>query len=171
MGKPAFPMSQPLLGAAGTPTGRDMGKPGCPISRLLLGAAGAPTGRGAVRQAHRRWGNPVAPSPNRCWERLAPPRAGIWGNPLSPCPNRCWERLAPPRAGKWGNLVSPFPNRCWERLVPHRQEDGETRFPRIFTSAKLEGGRGVRTSSASGRLRPETLHLKARSLPAGWGIW
>ncbi len=32
MGKPGFPMSQPLVGAAGaSPTGRGMGKPGFPI--------------------------------------------------------------------------------------------------------------------------------------------
>ncbi len=40
---------------------RGVGKPGFPMSQLLLEAAGAPTGRGAVRQAHRRWGNPVSP--------------------------------------------------------------------------------------------------------------
>ncbi len=43
------------------PSGRGMGKPGFPVSQPLLGAAGAPTGRGTVRQAHHRWGNPVSP--------------------------------------------------------------------------------------------------------------
>ncbi|GEM_PF-2985593 len=61
MGKPGCPVSRPLVGAAGAPTGRGMGKPGCPMSRPLVGAAGAPTGGGAVRQAHRRWGNRVSP--------------------------------------------------------------------------------------------------------------
>jgi len=40
------------------------------------GTGRLPAGRGAVRQAHRRWGNPVSPCPNRCWERLAPRRQG-----------------------------------------------------------------------------------------------
>ncbi len=31
LGKPGFPMSQPLLGTAGIPTGRGMGKPGFPV--------------------------------------------------------------------------------------------------------------------------------------------
>jgi len=54
-----------------------MGKPGFPLSQPVVGAPGDPAGRGAVRQAHRRWGNPVSPFPNRGWERLAPPQAGV----------------------------------------------------------------------------------------------
>jgi len=122
------------------PSGRGLGKPGFPMSQPLLGAAGAPTGRGAVRQAHRRWGNPVSlyvhlSHPRGCAAQrhdenrfflggLCPPKpsrqGGGWGNPVSPCPNRCWERLAPPQAGV-----------RFDRLTT----GGETRFPRMFTSA------------------------------------
>ncbi len=41
VGKPGFSMAQPLVGAAGPPTGRGMGKPGFPIAQPPLGAAGA----------------------------------------------------------------------------------------------------------------------------------
>ncbi len=109
-----------------------MGKPGFPIPQSLLGAAGAPTGRGAVRQAHRRWGNPVSPYVHlRPHARGAQLREGEWGNPVSPTPNRCWERLAPPSAGV-----------RFDRLTA----GGETRFPRMFTSGPMRGahnsGRG-----------------------------
>jgi len=46
------------FGSTGSP---QVGKPGFPMSQPLLRAPGAPAGRGSVRQAHRRWGNPVSP--------------------------------------------------------------------------------------------------------------
>ncbi len=104
MGKPGYPSSQPLLEAAGTPHRQGDGETGFPQF---------PTAGGSG------------------WH---PPQAGGWGNPVTPVPNRCWKRLAPPQAGGWGNPVTPVPNRCWKRLDPHRQGDGETRFPRMFTS-------------------------------------
>jgi len=59
-----YPLPGPPSLREGTgllPSGRGLGKPDFPISQPLLGAAGAPPGRGAVRQAHHRWGNPVSP--------------------------------------------------------------------------------------------------------------
>ncbi len=95
-----LPNPPPLGEGSGLlPAGRGMGKPGFPISQPLLGAAGA-------LQAGE-WGNPVSPFPNRCWERLAPPRTGGWGNAVSPSVHR-WGGLAAPRAGEWGNPVSPY---------------------------------------------------------------
>ena len=82
MEKPGFPFPnrywrrrapQQGCGSTGSP---QVGKPGFPMSQPPLGAAGDPAGRGAVRQAHRRWGNPVSPVPNRRWGWLATQPAG-----------------------------------------------------------------------------------------------
>jgi len=116
-GKPGFPVSQPLVGAASTPprqgcgsTGSpQVGKPGFLVSQPLVGAAGAPPpGRGAVRQAHRRWGNPVSPCPNRWWERLAPPQARGLGKPGFPVSQPLVGASGTPQAEGWGNPVSPY---------------------------------------------------------------
>ncbi len=82
-------------GSTGSP---QVGKPGFPISQPLVRAAGDPTGRGAVRQAHRRWGNPVSPSLNRWWERLATQPAGGMGKPGFP--------MSQPRLGAAGDPAS-----------------------------------------------------------------
>jgi len=61
-GETRFPHVPTAVGSGWRPPqAGGMGKPGFPSSQPRLGAAGAPTGRGPVRQAHRRWGNPVAP--------------------------------------------------------------------------------------------------------------
>ena len=50
LGNPGFPVSQPVLGAAGAPSGRGLGKPGFPMSQPLVGAAGPPpAGAGETR--------------------------------------------------------------------------------------------------------------------------
>jgi|GEM_PF-2581912 len=124
MGKPGFPISQPLVEAAGTPTGRRMGKPGFPISQPLVEAAGAPTGRGMGKPGFpmpgRGMGKPGFPISQPLVGAAGTPTAGAWGNLVSPSPNRWWKRLAPPQAevcgnpgspyqaGGWGNPVSPY---------------------------------------------------------------
>jgi len=57
----------------------------------------------------------------RCASTPQPsPQGGEWGNRVSPCPNHSWERLAPLQAGA-----------RFDKLTT----GGETRFPRMFTSA------------------------------------
>ncbi len=63
LGKPGFPISQPLVGAAGAPTGRAMGKPGFPYFHLSH-----PCGCAAQRQ-----------NENICsWEGFALPNPPRW---------------------------------------------------------------------------------------------
>ncbi len=90
-------------GSTGSP---QVGKPGFPSSHPRLGAAGAPTGRGAVRQAHRRWGNPGSPVPTRGWERLASHRQGCGST-------------GSPQVGKPGFPVCSHQAPCAER-TPRR---------------------------------------------------
>ncbi|GEM_PF-1511034 len=150
MGKPGFPISQPLVGTAGAPTGGGMGKPGFPISQPLVGTAGAPTGGGM--------GKPGFPISQPLVGAAGAPHAGTRGTPGSPSPTRWRERLPPHRQGDgetgfphfataggsgWrphrrGDGETGFPHFAtaggsgWR---PHRQGDGETRFPHMFTSA------------------------------------
>ncbi len=62
MGKPGFPMSQPLLGAAGAPTGRGMGKPGFPICSPQPVYAAAPH---TTRMKRFSWEGCALPNPPR----------------------------------------------------------------------------------------------------------
>ncbi len=118
LGKPGFPMSQPLVGAAGAPhrqrdgeprfprmvtSGRGLGKLGFPSPNRWWERLAPPTGRGAVRQAHRRWGTP--------------------GSPYGHLREGVGETRFPhvPTAGGSG----------WR---PHGQGDGETRFPHPLTA-------------------------------------
>jgi len=119
-----------LLANAGTrasgPQGRachlvgwGKGNPGFPFPQPPLATPGAPSGRGAVRQAHRRWGTPGSPFPNRRWGHLASPQAGArfdrltaGGEPRFPLS---------PTAGGSG----------WH---PHRQGYGEPRVPHSLTA-------------------------------------
>ncbi len=149
------------------PPGRGMGKPGFPMSQPRLGAAGVPTGGGAVRQAHRRWRNPVSPyvhirphargaqrqhatvgglTPSLTlprWGREpgSSPQGGGWRNPVSPCPNRPWGRLAPLQAGV-----------RFDRLTA----GGEPRFPHSPTAVgsgwrPYRQGRGSTSSPQVGK--------------------
>ncbi len=85
---------------------------------------------------HHRW----------TWEGFAlpnpPRREEEWGNPVSPCPNRRWERLAPPQAGvRFDRLTAGgetrfphVPTAVGSGWRPHRQGDGETRFSHVPTA-------------------------------------
>ncbi len=81
LGKPGFPISQPLVGAAGAPTGRAMGKPGFPYFHLSH-----PCGCAAQRQNENicSWEGEALPNPPRgrvvSWEGCAlpnPPARGL----------------------------------------------------------------------------------------------
>jgi len=108
-------------GSTGSP---QVGNPGFPFPQPPLGAPGTPSGRGAVRQAHRRWGTPGSPFPNRRWGHLAPPQAGArfdrltaGGEPRVPCPSTAvggtWHPLRQGRGStgspQVGNPGFPFP--------------------------------------------------------------
>ena len=80
------------------PAGRGHGETRFPHAPTAVGSGWRPTGRGAVRQAHRRWGNPVSPSLNRWCERLATQPAGGMGKPGFP--------MSQPRLGAAGDPAS-----------------------------------------------------------------
>ncbi len=124
------------------PRGRGVGKPGFPISQPLLGAAGAPTGRGAVRQAHRRWGNPVSP-----YVHLSHP-CGCAAQRQNE--NMCsWEGTALPNPPRW-RVVS------WEGVEARR---------RRASTPKPSPGRGV------GKPGFPTLRPASGRLISGWTRW
>ncbi len=186
VGNPGFPVAQPRLGAAGAPTGRGavrqahrkwgnpvssdghrrqgagetrcprmvtagrgMGKPGVPSSPPRVGAAGAPTGRGAVRQAHRKWGNPVSPDGHRRQgdgETRCPQFPTAGGSGWRPHQPGCGSTGSPqvgkagvpgwsPQGRGWGNPVSSDGHR--------REGDGESRCPRMVTAGRGMGKPGV----------------------------
>ena len=144
------PLNRPGGGARLPPSGRGWGSRvfRCPFPQG--GLAAPPAGA---------WGKRVSPYPKAVVEASGAPQAGAWGTQGSPYPKAVVGASGAPQAGAWGNPVSPCPNRCWEWLVPptgrgmgkpafpmsqpllgaagttHRQGDGETWFPRIFTSA------------------------------------
>ncbi len=127
MGKPGFPISQPLLGAADAPTGRGMGKPGFPFSQPRVGAAGAPSGRGVGKPGfpmpQPRFGAAGAPSgrgvgkpgfpafsPPMRLRRTTPKYYCFWEGEALPNPPRwrviSWEGFALPTPPA-GGLFSP----------------------------------------------------------------
>jgi|GEM_PF-1631330 len=140
----------PLRLSRTLPSGRGVGNPGFPVAQPRLGAAGASTGRGAVRQAHRKWGTPVSPWPNRGWERLAPLQAGVRFDRLTASgETRCPRMVTAGRGlGKPGFPSSPplvgaadIPPAGvrFDRLTA----SGETRCPRMVTAGKGMGKPGV----------------------------
>ncbi len=127
------------------PAGRGMGKPGFPMSQPLVGAAGAPTGRGAVRQAHRRWGNPVSP-----YVHLRPHARGAQrrdehgvslGGPPPPWPSPAGggNRAPPLREGDGETRFPHVPTAGGGGWRPNGQGEGDPRVPRIFTSGPIRG--------------------------------
>ncbi len=81
MGKPGFPISQPLLGAASTPTGRGMGKPGFPVfspQSVLTGDGQYTSDGGSEGCQAERWattGRPVGSRSSKSAVVAGPPAA------------------------------------------------------------------------------------------------
>ncbi len=140
-GLPSVRISRPCGCAAQRtqtlPSERGMENPGFPMSQLRLGAAGTP--------AVGRWGTPVSQSPNRGWERLAPPPAGAWGTPGSPYVHisrlcGCAAQRQDEHGFFLGGLRPPKPSRgrvvSWEgRPLPGSPPLGEG-------TGRLPAGRG-----------------------------
>jgi len=113
------------------------GNPVSPCPNRCWERLAPPTGRGAVRQAHRRWGNPVSPYVHlRPHARSAQRRDdhGVsLGGPPPPWPSPAGGgNRAPPRREGGGETRFPhFPIAVGSGWRPHRQGCGSTGSPQV----------------------------------------
>jgi len=151
------------------PPGRGVGKPGFPTPQPPLGAPGAPAGRGM--------GNPVSPFPNRCWERLAPPQAGVRFDRLTAGGETRFPRIFTSQTLPAGGL---FPGRAAVRLSTLTgQESGSSRQPgrlggqpeRTVLNGKVSEGMALANPlRREEHGKPRIPHIPAREATAGYAL-